>query len=53
MFEVPESDIIAVNVDEDVILGKKQVEYIRAPSKPKTDEKEEDVLIKERVKNYA
>jgi hypothetical protein len=30
MFEVPESDIIRVRVDEDVILGKKPIEYIRA-----------------------
>ena len=31
MFEVPESDIIGVKVDHEVILGKKPVEYVRAP----------------------
>ncbi|CAF0749349.1 unnamed protein product [Brachionus calyciflorus] len=29
MFEVPESDIECVRIDEDVILGKKQIEFIR------------------------
>jgi hypothetical protein len=30
MFEVPESDIECVHIDEDVILGKKPVEFIRS-----------------------
>ena len=30
MFEVPESDIIRVRVTEDVILGKKPIEFIRS-----------------------
>jgi hypothetical protein len=30
MFEVPESDIIRVRVSEDVILGKKPIEFIRS-----------------------
>ena len=34
MFEVPESDIVRVRVDEDVILGKKPIEYIRATVPP-------------------
>jgi hypothetical protein len=29
MFEVPESDIISVRIDEDVITGKKPIEYVR------------------------
>ena len=29
MFEVPESDIIGVRIDEDVIAGKKAIEYVR------------------------
>ncbi len=30
MFEVPESDIESVHIDEDVILGKKPVDFIRS-----------------------
>lgn len=29
MFEVPESDIICVKINEDVILGKKPIEFVR------------------------
>jgi hypothetical protein len=29
MFEVPESDIVCVRIDEEVIMGKKPVEFIR------------------------
>jgi hypothetical protein len=29
MFEVPESDIVGVKIDEGVVLGKKPIEYIR------------------------
>jgi len=35
MFEVPDSDIVAVRIDEDVILGKKPIEFIHEPSKLK------------------
>ncbi len=34
MFEVPESDIVCVKIDENVILGKKPVEFIRATPTP-------------------
>lgn len=30
MFDVPHSDIVAVHVDEDAVLGKKQVKYVRS-----------------------
>ena len=30
MFEVPESDITAVHIDEEVVLGKKPIEFTRA-----------------------
>jgi hypothetical protein len=33
MFEVPESDIISVRIDEDAIEGKKPIEYVRAIEK--------------------
>jgi hypothetical protein len=29
MFEVPESDIVSVHIDEEVILGKKSVQFVR------------------------
>lgn len=32
MFEVPESDIKCVKIDEEVVLGKKPIEYIRKTS---------------------
>lgn len=31
MFEVPESDIVSVHIDEEVILGKKSVQFVRRP----------------------
>ncbi len=37
MFEVPESDIIAVHIDEDVVLGKKPIEFIRSSSNNNSD----------------
>lgn len=41
MFEVPESDIECVHIDEDVILGKKPVEFIRSsPKKNSTNTNE-------------
>lgn len=31
MFEVPDSDIVAVRIDEEVLAGKKPIEYVRKP----------------------
>merc|ERR1712241_1336077 len=57
MFEVPDSDIVAVKVDEGVILGKKPVEYIR---KPKTEESKQSNVdenmeadVETKAKTYA
>ncbi|KAI3370675.1 hypothetical protein L3Q82_007237 [Scortum barcoo] len=38
MFEVPHSDIMAVELDKDVVQGKTQPRYIRAPAKDSTEE---------------
>nr|XP_046249249.1 ATP-dependent Clp protease ATP-binding subunit clpX-like, mitochondrial isoform X2 [Scatophagus argus] len=38
MFEVPHSDIIVVELDKDVVQGKAQPRYIRAPAKESTEE---------------
>ncbi|XP_041030985.1 caseinolytic mitochondrial matrix peptidase chaperone subunit Xa isoform X2 [Carcharodon carcharias] len=38
MFEVPNSDIVAVEVDKDIVDGKKPPAYIRAPSKEPVEE---------------
>ncbi|XP_018620642.1 ATP-dependent Clp protease ATP-binding subunit clpX-like, mitochondrial isoform X2 [Scleropages formosus] len=38
MFEVPHSDIVAVELSKDVVLGKSEPRYIRAPAKEPTDE---------------
>ena len=55
MFECPESDIIAVRVDEDVILGNKSVDYIRDPSKtePKDQVDEVDTEESKKATTYA
>jgi len=37
MFEVPESDIICVKIDEDVIMGKKPIEYVRSSARTTED----------------
>jgi ATP-dependent protease Clp ATPase subunit len=37
MFEVPESDIVCVKIDEDVILGKKPIEYVRSSARTHED----------------
>lgn len=37
MFEVPESDIVCVKIDEDVILGKKPIEYVRSSARTNED----------------
>ncbi|XP_072242118.1 ATP-dependent clpX-like chaperone, mitochondrial isoform X2 [Leuresthes tenuis] len=38
MFEVPHSDIMAVELNKDVVQGKSQPRYIRAPAKESTEE---------------
>ncbi|KAK3533937.1 hypothetical protein QTP70_034936 [Hemibagrus guttatus] len=38
MFEVPHSDIVAVEVNEDVVLGKTAPQYVRAPTKEPEEE---------------
>ncbi|XP_070687055.1 ATP-dependent Clp protease ATP-binding subunit clpX-like, mitochondrial isoform X2 [Pempheris klunzingeri] len=38
MFEVPHSDIMAVELDQDVVQGKSQPRYIRAPAKESAEE---------------
>uniref|UniRef100_A0AAQ5ZRM1 ClpX-type ZB domain-containing protein n=1 Tax=Amphiprion ocellaris TaxID=80972 RepID=A0AAQ5ZRM1_AMPOC len=38
MFEVPHSDIMAVELDKDVVQGKSQPRYIRAPAKESAEE---------------
>ncbi|XP_044050366.1 ATP-dependent Clp protease ATP-binding subunit clpX-like, mitochondrial isoform X2 [Siniperca chuatsi] len=38
MFEVPHSDIMAVELDKDVVQGKSQPKYIRAPAKESAEE---------------
>ena len=55
MFEVPESDIIAVKVDEDVILGKKGVEYVRREAGKEEKVLDEGLETEEenKAKNYA
>ncbi|KAL1776593.1 ATP-dependent Clp protease ATP-binding subunit clpX-like, mitochondrial [Sigmodon hispidus] len=38
MFEVPNSDIVCVEVDKEVVEGKKEPGYIWAPSKESSEE---------------
>lgn len=38
MFEVPHSDIMAVELEQDVVMGKSQPRYIRAPAKESAEE---------------
>uniref|UniRef100_G1RQ25 Caseinolytic mitochondrial matrix peptidase chaperone subunit X n=1 Tax=Nomascus leucogenys TaxID=61853 RepID=G1RQ25_NOMLE len=38
MFEVPNSDIVCVEVDKEVVEGKKEPGYIRAPTKDSSEE---------------
>ncbi len=52
MFEVPESDIIGVKVDEHVISGERPVEYIRSTEK-KTEDKEQAEETSENIKAFA
>ncbi len=55
MFEVPESDIITVKVDEDVILGKKGVEYVRRTVEKEEKGQDESLETEEenKAKTYA
>ncbi|XP_030434615.1 ATP-dependent Clp protease ATP-binding subunit clpX-like, mitochondrial isoform X6 [Gopherus flavomarginatus] len=46
MFEVPNSDIVCVEVDKEVVEGKKEPGYIRAPTKD-TSEEEYDSGVEE------
>ncbi|XP_053369335.1 caseinolytic mitochondrial matrix peptidase chaperone subunit Xa isoform X2 [Clarias gariepinus] len=46
MFEVPHSDIVAVEINEDVVMGKTSPQYVRAPTK-ETPEEEYDSGIEE------
>ncbi|XP_041853953.1 ATP-dependent Clp protease ATP-binding subunit clpX-like, mitochondrial isoform X2 [Melanotaenia boesemani] len=46
MFEVPHSDIMAVELDQDVVQGKSEPRYIRAPAKESAEE-EYDSSIEE------
>ncbi|XP_062868760.1 caseinolytic mitochondrial matrix peptidase chaperone subunit Xa [Trichomycterus rosablanca] len=38
MFEVPHSDVVAVEVNQDVVLGKADPRYVRAPAKDPAEE---------------
>ncbi|CDQ99532.1 unnamed protein product, partial [Oncorhynchus mykiss] len=38
MFEVPCSDIVSVELTEDVVLGKSEPHYVRAPAKEAAEE---------------
>jgi len=54
MFEVPESDIIRVRVDENVILGKKPIEFIRSTDTKSAESTESDVDSEQnKAKTYA
>ena len=60
MFEVPESDIIRVRVSEDVILGKKPIEFIRSTntatsknSAATTTDSNESIEVENELKSKA
>jgi hypothetical protein len=40
MFEVPESNIKEVHICEDVILGKKDIQYVRSEAEDKQEEQD-------------
>lgn len=42
MFEVPESDIICVKIDDQVVLGNKPIEFVRKPAATTKDTKATD-----------
>lgn len=66
MFEVPESDIECVRIDQDIVTGKKPIEYVRKSESSKsttttttttssttTEEFTEGGEQKSKAKNYA
>lgn len=55
MFEVPESDIECVKIDEDVILEKKPIEFIRKIEETETDKTSNESLDEQedKAKTYA
>lgn len=66
MFEVPESDIECVRIDQDIVTGKKPIEYVRKSDSSKsttttttttssttTEEFTEGGEQKSKAKNYA
>lgn len=54
MFEVPESDIICVRVDKQVINGTKPIEYIRAiRTNDNNDTTEQQQEQADKAKTYA
>lgn len=55
MFEVPESNIVSVRIDEDVILGKKSIEFIRKSEESEADKASNESLDEQedKAKTYA
>ena len=51
MFEVPESDIVGVHIDEDVVIGKKPIEFIRSLSNQNSDIEGSDIDSEKNVEN--
>ena len=51
MFEVHESDIVGVHIDEDVVLGKKPIEFIRSLSNQNSDIEGSDIDSEKNVEN--
>lgn len=54
MFEVPESDIVCVKIDDQVVLGQKPIEFVRKPasdneSAPSTDSAQEEYSDAEKI----
>ena len=49
MFEVPESDIVCVRIDEDVISGKKPIEYVRSKREDSKASKAESSAEEDKV----
>jgi hypothetical protein len=51
MFDIPESDIVGVRVDEEAIKTNKSPEYIRARSIPSTDDLRENLSTSIEIEN--
>ncbi|XP_054475646.1 ATP-dependent Clp protease ATP-binding subunit clpX-like, mitochondrial isoform X2 [Anoplopoma fimbria] len=47
MFEVPHSDIMAVELNKDIVQGKSQPRYIRAPAKESAEEEDDSGVEEE------